>query len=367
MKIICVAGARPNFMKIAPLMDAFSAAPSLEPFLVHTGQHYDEKMSDLFFRQLDIPEPNVDLGVGSGSHAQQTADIMKSFELVVLQEKPDAVLVVGDVNSTIACGIVTAKLGVKLIHVEAGLRSFDRSMPEEINRVLTDAISDILFVSEPSGVRNLKNEGVHEDKIHFVGNVMIDTLLKNKARADDSNILKRLDLAPQGYGTLTMHRPSNVDNYDVLRSILDAVANIQSDLPIIFPIHPRTKISIEALGLSERMACMQNLQLIEPIGYLEFLKLMSESKFILTDSGGIQEESTILKVPCITMRENTERPVTVEVGGNQLAGTRKDSILAAYERALHGDLSHIETPDLWDGHSARRVAEILIRSGIGPI
>lgn len=359
MKIICVAGARPNFIKIAPLMEAFNAKAGIDPFLVHTGQHYDEKMSDLFFRQLGIPEPDIDLGIGSASHAVQTAEIMKAFEPVVQMQKPDAVLVVGDVNSTIACGLVAAKLGVTLIHVEAGLRSFDRSMPEEINRILTDAISDYLFVTEISGVENLKNEGIHEEKIHLVGNVMIDTLLKHKARSDASRILKTLGVAPQSYAVLTMHRPSNVDDREVLDGIFDALEIIQTDLPIVFPIHPRTRNNIEAFDFSERIADMRNLKLTEPVGYLDFLKLMSDAKLVLTDSGGIQEETTILKVPCITMRENTERPVTVEVSANALVGTGRDDILSAYRRAVASDLSNIQTPDLWDGRAAQRIAQIL--------
>ena len=359
MRIINVAGARPNFMKIAPLMEAFSAREGIEPMLVHTGQHYDERMSDLFFRQLGIPEPDLNLGVGSGSHAQQTAAIMAAFEPVITEHRPDAVLVVGDVNSTIACGLVAVKLGVRLVHVEAGLRSGDRSMPEEVNRLLTDAISDALFCTEQSGVDNLRAEGVPDEKVHLVGNVMIDTLLKNKAKADASDILDRLGLPPGGYAALTLHRPSNVDDPAVFGRLLDALEQIQRDLPIIFPIHPRTRKNLPELGLQERVEGMANLRLIDPAGYLDFLKLMSEAKLVLTDSGGIQEETTILKVPCITLRENTERPVTVEVGSNQLVGTDPDAIRAAYRRVVDGTLPEPQIPPLWDGKAAERIAGLL--------
>ena len=346
-------------MKIAPLMEAFQARPGLEAILVHTGQHYDERMSELFFRQLGICEPDINLGVGSASHAVQTAEIMKAFEPVALEHKPDVVLVVGDVNSTIACGLVAAKLGVKLVHVEAGLRSFDRSMPEEINRVLTDAISDLLFCTEQSGADNLRREGVPEERVFLVGNVMIDTLLKNKAKADASAILDELHLAPRGYAAMTLHRPSNVDDPAVFGRILDALEAIQQDLPIIFPIHPRTRKNIAAMGLAGRMEGMANLRLIDPAGYLDFLKLMSEAKVVLTDSGGIQEETTILKVPCLTLRENTERPITAEVGSNQVVGTDPQKILAAYRKVVSGEFGRPQTPPMWDGHAAERIARVL--------
>jgi len=359
MKIINVAGARPNFMKIAPLMEAFAREDAIDAMLVHTGQHYDERMSELFFRQLGIPEPDVNLGVGSASHAAQTAEIMKAFEPVVLERKPDAVLVVGDVNSTIACGLVAVKLGVKLVHVEAGLRSFDRSMPEEINRVLTDAISDLLLCTEKSGLENLRNEGIPQEKVFLVGNVMIDTLLKNKAKADESRILDELGLSPGGYAALTLHRPSNVDDPAVLGRLLDALEVIQRDLPIVFPIHPRTRKNLAALGMSERIDAMENMRLIDPAGYLDFLKLTSSAKIVLTDSGGIQEETTILKVPCLTLRENTERPVTVEVGSNRIVGTDPKRILAAYRQTMEGAAAS-RTPPLWDGKAAGRIAKLLV-------
>ncbi len=359
MKIIVVAGARPNFMKIAPLMEAFAAQPNIQALLVHTGQHYDEKMSHLFFRELGIPTPDINLGIGSGSHAVQTADVMKAFEPVCLEHKPDAVLVVGDVNSTIACGLVAVKLGIRLIHVEAGLRSFDRTMPEEINRRLTDAISDVLFCTEQSGVDNLLREGAEPARVHLVGNVMIDTLLKNREKADKSRILDELDLQPRGYALVTLHRPANVDNPEVLGRLLDVLAVIQQELPIVFPIHPRTRKNLESFGLSERIGQMKNVRLADPLGYLDFLKLTSSARVVLTDSGGIQEETTILKVACLTLRENTERPVTATVGSNRIVGTNPDNILAAWRDLAKVDPSTFGTPPTWDGQAAQRIARII--------
>ena len=359
MKIINVAGARPNFMKIAPLMDAFNAAENIEPLLVHTGQHYDKRMSQLFFDQLGIPEPDVNLAVGSAGHAVQTAEIMKAFEPVLTGYRPDVVLVVGDVNSTIACGLVAVKLGVKLVHVEAGLRSFDRRMPEEINRVLTDAISDLLFCTEASGVDNLRNEGVGEEKVFLVGNVMIDTLLKNRSRADDSTILVDLGLEDRKYAVLTLHRPSNVDDPGAFGRILDAVEVIQREAPIIFPIHPRTSKNLRAGDLWARVETMSGLRLIEPLGYLDFLKLMSSAAAVMTDSGGIQEETTILKVPCLTLRDSTERPITAEAGTNTVVGTDTERIISAWRAALAGRGRKAKTPPLWDGKAAQRITKIL--------
>lgn len=365
MKIVNVVGARPNFMKIAPIMDAYRASNRsasgcrMEPVLVHTGQHYDEKMSDLFFRELGIPKPDVNLGIGGGSHAVNTAETMKAFEGVCLAEKPDAVLVVGDVNSTIACGLVAAKLGIRLIHVEAGLRSFDRTMPEEINRLLTDAISDVLFCTEQSGVDNLRQEGVPDRKVHLVGNVMIDTLLRNRSRADKSSILEDLGLAPRSYSVLTMHRPANVDDQAVFGRIVEALDEIQKSLPIVFPVHPRTRKNLEASPLGARVAAMPNMRLTDPIGYLDFLKLIARSRLVLTDSGGIQEETTILQVPCLTLRENTERPITAQIGSSRIVGTSTDRILAAYHAALDGQGPQCQIPPLWDGHAAERIVGIL--------
>ncbi len=360
MKIINVVGARPNFVKIASLMAAYKTCPHIEPILLHTGQHYSERMSDLFFNQLEISRPDINLGVGSASHAVQTAEIMKAFEPVILKHSPEAVLVVGDVNSTLACALTAVKLGVKLVHVEAGLRSFDRRMPEEINRLLTDAISDLLFCTEESGVENLKNENIPEERIFLVGNVMIDTLLGNKHKADSSKILEELGLAARTYAVLTLHRPENVDDPVVLGRILEALQTIQQELPVIFPIHPRTRSSLEGSDLAERLGRMVDVSLIDPVGYLDFLKLMSEARVVLTDSGGIQEETTILKVPCLTLRDNTERPVTVEFGSNRVVGTKPENILAAYRATMSGHDRQAQTPPLWDGRAAQRIVEILL-------
>ena len=362
MRIVNVVGARPNLMKIAPLMDAYARAPEIEPLLVHTGQHYDVNMSELFFRQLGIPEPNLNLEVGSASHAVQTAEIMKAFEPVVLERRPDAVLVVGDVNSTIACGLVAVKLGVRLVHVEAGLRSFDRDMPEEINRVLTDAISDLLFCTEQSGVDNLRREGVAERKIHLVGNVMIDTLMRHRERAESSPILESLRLEARGYAVLTLHRPSNVDDPAVLAKLLDVVEGVLADQVLVFPVHPRTRAKLAHHGLSARIAGNPRLRLVDPLGYLDFLKLMAHARVVLTDSGGIQEETTILGVPCLTLRENTERPVTVEVGTNRLVGQQPERILAAYRDVMAGRGTPGRTPPLWDGSASARIVEVLRQS-----
>jgi len=362
MRILSVVGARPNFMKIAPIIKACRASKIIEPLLVHTGQHYDRRMSDLFFHQLGIPKPDINLEVGSASHAVQTAEIMKAFEPIVLKHKPEAVLVVGDVNSTIACGLVAVKLGIKLIHVEAGLRSFDHSMPEEINRVLTDSISDLLFCTEQSGVDNLIREGIPKEKVFLVGNVMIDTLLENKTRAEGSNILNQLNLNGNGYATLTLHRPANVDDPVVFGRILDALEVIQNDMPIIFPIHPRTRQNLKALGLDQRINDMLNLQLVEPLGYLDFLKLMSSARLALTDSGGIQEETTILKVPCLTLRKNTERPITVEIGSNQVVGTKTENIIGAYKKIINGNWRESQMPPLWNGNAAERIVSLLIKN-----
>ncbi len=362
MKIINVVGARPNFMKIAPIIEACKASKAIEPLLVHTGQHYDRQMNDLFFHQLDIPEPDINLEVGSATHAVQTAEIMKAFEPIVFDYKPEAVLVVGDVNSTIACGLVTVKLGIKLIHVEAGLRSTDRSMPEEINRLLTDSISDLLFCTEQSGVDNLIREGIPKEKIFLVGNVMIDTLLKNKTKAEASNILDRLNLNGNGYTALTLHRPANVDNPVVFGRILDALEVIQKDMPIIFPIHPRTHRNLASFHLDKRLEELPNLQLTDPLGYLDFLKLMASARLVLTDSGGIQEETTILKVPCLTLRKNTERPITVEIGSNQVVGTKTENIISTYKKIINGNWREPQIPPLWDGNAAGRIVSLLIKN-----
>jgi UDP-N-acetylglucosamine 2-epimerase (non-hydrolysing) len=360
IRVINVVGARPNFMKIAPLMRAFAGRPRIEPLLVHTGQHYDERMSDLFFRQLGIPAPDVNLEVGSGSHAAQTAEIMKRFEPVVIEQKPDAVLVVGDVNSTIACALVAKKLGAKIIHVEAGLRSFDRSMPEEINRVLTDAISDLLLVSEQSGIENLKREGVDEAKIFLVGNVMIDTLEANRRRAADSDVLERFSLSRRGYGLVTLHRPANVDDPAILEMLLGVLNEFAGRVKLVWPIHPRSLKNLERFGLRQKAAGDRWLT-PEPLAYLDFLKLMDNAAVVLTDSGGIQEETTILGTPCLTLRENTERPATVTAGTNVIVGRDPARIRAAFEAAM-ADTDHApRRPPLWDGAAAERIADVLVR------
>jgi UDP-N-acetylglucosamine 2-epimerase (non-hydrolysing) len=350
LKIINIVGARPNFIKIAPIMAAYKGAPSIQPLLVHTGQHYDQKMSDSFFRELEIPEPDINLGIGSGTHAQQTAGVMTAFEPIVRDHKPDVVLVVGDVNSTVACGLVAVKMGVKLIHVEAGLRSNDRTMPEEINRIVTDTISDLLFCTEQSGVDHLLREGISKEK----------TLLRNREKAEKSPILEQLKIQPRGYALLTLHRPSNVDDHAVFARLLDALGEIQRELSIIFPIHPRTRKVLESSALGQRVAAMKQLRMIDPAGYLDFMKLTANARIVLTDSGGIQEETTILHVPCLTLRENTERPITIERGSNQLVGTQPDAILRAYRAVIDGKARAPQTPPLWDGQAAARIVRVLI-------
>ncbi|MCA9408480.1 MAG: UDP-N-acetylglucosamine 2-epimerase (non-hydrolyzing) [Candidatus Omnitrophica bacterium] len=377
-KIILVAGARPNFMKIAPLMREFKKQKKyFNAKLLHTGQHYDVKMSDVFFKELNIPKPDIYLGVGSGSHAEQTAKIMVEFEKVVLKEKPDMVLVVGDVNSTIACSMVASKLHVKVIHVEAGLRSFDRKMPEEINRVLTDSISDYLFVTEESGIENLKNEGVSRKKIHFVGNTMIDTLLYNMDKIDASRILHKLNSQKfsirqnasttpihwRAYSMLTLHRPSNVDHKATMMEIFEIIKYISAKLPIIYPIHPRTRKMMEKHGLLKKFENLKNLIMVEPLGYVDFLFLVKNARFVLTDSGGIQEESTVLKVPCLTMRENTERPVTMTVGTNILVGRNKMKLFREVNNILKNRLVKGRIPKYWDGCAAQRIVKVLKASG----
>ncbi len=359
LKLVHIAGTRPNFVKIASVLKACRKEAGIESVLVHTGQHYSHSMSQSFFEELDIPQPDINLEVGSGSHAFQTAEIMKRLEPVLLEQKPDAVLVVGDVNSTAAAVLVAAKLGIRTIHVEAGLRSFDRTMPEEINRIVTDSISDLLLVSEPSGVENLRREGIADAKVFFVGNVMIDTLERNKEKAAASEILRTLNLDPQTYALVTLHRPHNVDQQEVLSNIVDALAKIQSEMKVIFPVHPRTKKNLSADGCGQSLTTLPNLSMIDPLGYLDFLKLMSQAKIMLTDSGGIQEETTILGVPCLTLRDNTERPITLTEGTNRLVGTRTDNILAGYRNALSGS-SGRKRPQFWDGRAADRIVKILL-------
>lgn len=364
-RILCVVGARPNFMKMAPIMAALSALrPQVEVKLVHTGQHYDVAMNHQYFEALGIPAPDINLEVGSGSHAQQTAEVMKKFEPALDEVRPTAVLVVGDVNSTIACALVAAKKGVPVIHVEAGLRSFDRAMPEEINRVLTDQISDLLFTTEESGEENLLREGVAAHRIQFVGNVMIDTLVRNLPRAVPAAAIVadagRPGLADgaEGYAVLTLHRPSNVDDPAVLRTLLETAATIAQRTPVIFPLHPRTRGMIEKAGL-DHLVQGPGVLLLPPMGYLEMLGLMKGARVVLTDSGGIQEETTALGVPCITLRNNTERPITVEQGSNTVAGQDPDKILAIYGEVMAGGGKAGRVPRFWDGQAAVRIAAAL--------
>lgn len=361
MKIDLVVGARPNFMKAAPLYHELKKYPeSFSVRLVHTGQHYDKKMSRIFFDQLGLPKPDVYLGVGSGSHAEQTGKVMVEYEQLLLEDPADLVLVFGDVNSTMACSIVARKLHIKLGHVEAGLRSFDMRMPEEINRMVTDSIADYLFTPSPDGDENLIKEGHSPASIFFVGNIMIDSLNNFLDQADCSEILNRLGLESGHFGLITLHRPSNVDHEETFLEILNAFQQIQQKLPLIFPVHPRTRQRIASLEKSGKLQPMKNLHLLEPIGYLEFIALERDARVILTDSGGIQEESTILGVPCLTLRENTERPITVSQGTNQLVDPVTTDILEAINPILNGRKISGKIPDKWDGQTADRIVKVLL-------
>lgn len=359
MKIINVVGARPNFMKIAPLMKEYNKYPEIKALLVHTGQHYDKNMSDSFFNDLEIPKPDHNLGISSGSHAEQTAKIMIEFEKVCLKEKPDLVLVVGDVNSTIACALVAVKLGIKVAHVEAGLRSFDRTMPEETNRLLVDQISDFLFVTEQSGLDNLEHEGISNKKIFFVGNIMIDSLIYHLPKIKKSDILNKLNLNEKNFIILTMHRPNNVDNENNLKNMFNIINEVQKKIKVVYPIHPRTKTNIKKFGFENEVNKIFNLSITEPLNYIDFLNLILNSKAILTDSGGIQEETTFLGVPCITLRENTERPVTVDEGTNILTGNNKKKIINLVNGVLKNNWKKGTIPKLWDGKTSKRIVEVL--------
>jgi UDP-N-acetylglucosamine 2-epimerase (non-hydrolysing) len=361
MTIVSVVGARPNFMKVAPLHKAFQKyAASVKHLIVHTGQHYDEAMSKVFFGDLELPHPDFYLGVGSGSHAQQTAKIMVEFEKVLEQVRPDRVIVVGDVNSTVACSLVSVKMGIPVAHVEAGLRSGDRTMPEEINRLLTDAIADDLFVTEASGVANLRKEGVDEKKIHLVGNVMIDSLVHYREKAKHSGIMKQLGLTARSFTLVTLHRPSNVDTAEGLAKILTIFERIASRTQIVFPVHPRTTKMLSQHGLSDRVKAIKSLRLLDPIGYLDFLLLMDNAQLVITDSGGIQEETTFLGVPCLTLRENTERPITCEIGTNELCGLNIEKIVARSLSFFDGNRKSGSVPPLWDGRAAERIVQTLV-------
>jgi UDP-N-acetylglucosamine 2-epimerase (non-hydrolysing) len=361
LKIINIVGARPNLPKIAPLMWEMQRHPQIEPILVHTGQHYDEGLSDIFFREMGIPAPHENLEVGSGSHAVQTAKVLERIEPLLIERKPDLVLVVGDVNSTIAASLAAVKLGIQVAHVEAGLRSFDRSMPEEINRLLTDALADYLFVTEEDAIEHLLREGRPRKAIHFVGNVMIDSLQHFLPLTQNSTIGDELDLKDgaiwRRFAVLTLHRPSNVDSSEKLTQLLGVIDSVAEELPVIFPVHPRTKRKLTHAGIRHH----PNLRVIPPVGYLDFLCLLSKATLVLTDSGGIQEETTALGVPCLTLRENTERPITVSQGTNLLVGTDPAQIIAAVTEILIGKGKTGRIPQLWDGHTAERIVDILMK------
>lgn len=360
LKVINVVGARPNFMKVAPIVEAMKRRErEFTPLVVHTGQHYDAAMSDAFFRDLDLLQPDVHLGVGSASHAAQTAAIMERFEPVVLREQPDWVVVVGDVNSTLACALVCVKLGVKVAHVEAGLRSRDRTMPEEINRLLTDQIADLLFTPSADADENLRAEGIPPERIRLVGNIMIDSLYKHLERSRQSRIKDQLGLTDKSYAVLTLHRPANVDDPVVFGRILEALERICEQLPVVFAVHPRTRKTITELGLDERVEKIGGLRLIDPLGYLDFLSLYSGARLVLTDSGGIQEETSVLGIPCLTLRENTERPITVTMGTNTIVGTDTTKIIAAAFAALNETARQPVSIPLWDGHTAERILAAL--------
>jgi UDP-N-acetylglucosamine 2-epimerase (non-hydrolysing) len=361
LKIVSVVGARPNFMKIAPILRELRKYPSCQSVLVHTGQHYNANMSDVFFKDLQIPEPDIFLNVGSGSHAKQTADVMTGFEQVLEKEKPDLVIVVGDVNSTLACSVTASKMNVKVAHVEAGLRSFDKRMPEEINRMVTDALSDYLFTTEKSGNDHLLREGKKPEQIFFAGNVMIDSLVFSKKRIDESSVIRQLQLIPQEYILVTLHRPSNVDNKESLAKVVRILDTLQQRVQVVFPIHPRSLKMIEKFGYQKQIDSMGKLKLTDPIGYVDFLSLMRDAKAVVSDSGGLQEESTFLGVPCLTMRENTERPVTIDVGTNTLVGLEEEKIYGYIEKIISGTYKKGAIPELWDGRAAERIVSVLTK------
>jgi UDP-N-acetylglucosamine 2-epimerase (non-hydrolysing) len=363
-KIVVVVSARPNFVKVAPLLAASQRArtnrPGLKIKLVHTGQHYDEQMSQAFFDELALPRPDVELGIGSGSQAEQTGKVMIAFERLLIDDRPDWVVVVGDVNSTLACALAAKKLGVRVAHIEAGLRSRDWTMPEEINRVVTDVLSDALFTTDRIADANLRAEGIDPARIQFVGNLMIDTLLKHRKHALALEFWKHLGLDAGKYAVLTLHRPSNVDNLEAFTDICSALEQIQKDLSIVFPVHPRTRKMAIGFGLWYAMQKWPKVQILEPLGYLEMLSMTSNAALILTDSGGLQDEALVLGVPCITLRDNTERPITLEVGGNRLVGNRAEAIIAAVKSDSGKRVGQIDWPEKWDGVAADRVVSILL-------
>jgi UDP-N-acetylglucosamine 2-epimerase (non-hydrolysing) len=354
-EIVCVVGARPNFMKMAPILDSLHAYPDIRPFLVHTGQHYDEEMSRVFFEELGLPRPDRDLEVGSDSHGRQTGKIMIAFDNLLDGRPTRMVVVVGDVNSTVACGLVAVKRGIPVAHVEAGLRSRDRTMPEEINRLVTDAISDVLFATSPDAIDNLRAEGVPDSKIHLVGNPMIDSIHRHRDAARARHVPARFGLTPRRYGLVTLHRPSNVDDPRTLQGILESLGALAERIPILFPVHPRTRERIRSIGFKPA----PGLALREPLGYLDFLGLMDQATFVLTDSGGIQEETAALGVACLTLRANTERPITLTEGTNRLLGTDPRAIVPAVMALLDGEQPAPRCPALWDGHAGQRIAKVL--------
>jgi len=368
LKLIVVAGARPNFMKVAPLMKRIasqnaSALPgkiNVEARLVHTGQHYDDKMSDVFFRELGIPQPDINLGIGSGTQAQQTAGVMASFESVCAKEKPDWVVVVGDVNSTLACALVCAKMSIRVAHVEAGLRSFDRTMPEEINRIVTDALADLLLTPSEDGNENLRREGVPDARIKMVGNIMIDSLIENLPKSRQSTVLKRHGVEPGRFVFVTLHRPSNVDNHDSLTAIMLELERLAAKLPVIFPIHPRTRKMLGEFGITPAQG--RGLHLVEPVGYHDSLCLTENARLVFTDSGGLQEESTYFRTPCLTLRPNTERPVTVTFGSNRL--TNLSRLAGDVDECLSGPARRGQVPPLWDGRAAVRTLEEILAASV---
>jgi len=359
IKIICIAAARPNFMKVAPLLKEIKKYSRFKTILVHTGQHYDYAMSGSFFKELNIPKPNYNLGVRAGLHGEQTGLTMIKFEKICIKEKPDLIIVVGDVNSTLAGALVSTKLHVPVAHIEAGLRSRDMNMPEEINRILTDHISDYLFVTCKEGKTNLINEGIDKKKIYFVGDIMVDTLLKSKKKIQKINTFKKLNLKKKEYSLLTLHRPANVDDKKRLKILLQTFNLIQKKIKIIYPMHPRTAKQIKKFGLEKYVKQMKNFIVTPPLGYLEFISLLMNSKFLLTDSGGLQEESTTLKIPCLTLRDNTERPVTVNVGTNVIVGTNKNKIIKEINKIISGKGKKGKQPKYWDGKTAERIIKIL--------
>lgn len=365
--IACVVGARPNFMKIAPLLRVLGKYPDIHPILVHTGQHYDENLSETFFKDLGIRPPDASLEVGSGSHGMQTAKALERFEAFLLRRTPngkpfDRVVVVGDVNSTLAASLAAVKLGIPVAHIEAGLRSFDRAMPEEINRVITDALSDLLLVTEPMGIENLRREGHDDAQLHLVGNIMIDTLLDMLPRAKEQPILQKYGLCAGQYGVVTLHRPANVDVPEVLAGLIDVLVKISDDIPLVFSVHPRTRKQIETLGLAQRVANASNLLGLPPLGYLDFLALTSQAKVIVTDSGGLQGESTALGIPCLTVRSNTEQPITIDVGTCTLVGNDQAKLKSCLQSVLNGTYKIGQCPELWDGHAADRIARVVVEN-----